>query len=597
MIDFNEIQKNIDKAFEEFLIQMLRLNDDRLKYYYWSEEFFETVGNLSFRYFPLTLEQKEFANTIIWKSHFEDSEISFEVNKNSHRNDLKINNIHKLFSVSNKAGQQNRYEYLKEFVFWEVLQIGATVDAAQIPLKIVEIQKRNFLLTYVKYLVENTEKPTFEVLKQYRKYTSTNQGEILEKKLKELEEKGIDNSRLITKINQLYILREDEAKIHFVFSRVGGEEKEELRELLDVMGRKETGNLYRGQASSTWKLDSSLTREPKYLASEANMYYDILSLKPDAFENDHSIYERLITMQHFGMPTRLLDITRNPLVAIFFACNNLPEAKKDGIVFTFSTDKREILNFEDEKLKCLRKLYSKNNWNGDYDEKAADEFLTKVCFIKGVAKNQRINNQSGDFIFVGNGDSISKELRDLPCLSIIIDAPTKKVLLEQLESLNIHGGAVYPDLTHMSNYIRHKYLDREKTKIIELTNSTDSSVSRDKKGSTTEKINISNEDFQKIWDFSTKKEPVVVKQLTSDFDSVSFWSNNRLKKLHTFVEKKKLKNDEAKKIVENIVAFDKTPLPDEIINSMTNKPSLKERSGVVENITEIYLSFAEDLKK
>jgi hypothetical protein len=382
-----------------------------------------------------------------------------------------------LFSANNKSGQQNRYEYLKEFVFWEVLQIGATVDEKQIPSKIVDIQKRNFLLTYVKYLVENTDKPTFEVLKQYKKYTLTNQGENLEKKLTELEEKGIDNSRLITKISQLYILREDEQKIHFVFSRVGGEEKEELRELLDVMGRKETGNLYRGQASSTWKLDSSLTREPKYLASEADMYYDILSLKPDAFENDHSIYERLITMQHFGMPTRLLDITRNPLVAIFFACNNLPEAKKDGIVFTFSTDKREILNFEDEKLKCLRKLYSKNNWNGDFDEKTADEFLTKVCFIKGVAKNQRINNQSGDFIFVGNGDSISKELRDLPCLSIIIDAPTKKVLLEQLESLNIHGGAVYPDLTHMSNYIRHKYLDKKQIRDIESTNNTDLSIS------------------------------------------------------------------------------------------------------------------------
>lgn len=56
MIDFNEIQENIDKAFEEFLVQMLRLNDDKLKYYYWSEDFFETVGNLSFQYFPLTLE-------------------------------------------------------------------------------------------------------------------------------------------------------------------------------------------------------------------------------------------------------------------------------------------------------------------------------------------------------------------------------------------------------------------------------------------------------------------------------------------------------------------------------------------------------------
>ena len=482
-------------------------------------------------------------------------------------------------------------------MFWEVLQIGATVDEKQIPSKIVDIQKRNFLLTYVKYLVENTDKPTFEVLKQYKKYTLTNQGENLEKKLTELEEKGIDNSRLITKISQLYILREDEQKIHFVFSRIGGEEKEELRELLDVMGRKETGNLYRGQANSTWKLDSSLTREPKYLASEADMYYDILSLKPDAFENDHSIYERLITMQHFGMPTRLLDITRNPLVAIFFACNNLPEAKKDGIVFTFSTDKREILNFEDEKLKCLRKLYSKNNWHGDFDEKTADEFLTRVCFIKGVAKNQRINNQSGDFIFVGNGDSISKELRDLPCLSIIIDAPTKKVLLEQLESLNIHGGAVYPDLTHMSNYIRHKYLDKKQIKDIESTNNTDLSISDSVKRSTPKKKKPSEEDFQKIWDSRTKKEPVVVEQLISDFDSVSFWNKNRLKKLHTFVATNNLKNDETRKIVENIVAFDKTPLPDEIINSMANKVSLKERSGVVESMTKIYLSFAEDLKQ
>jgi hypothetical protein len=299
-------------------------------------------------------------------------------------------------------------------------------------------------------------------------------------------------------------------------------------------------------------------------------------------------------MQHFGMPTRLLDITRNPLVAIFFACNNLPEAKKDGIVFTFSTDKREVLNFEDEKLKCLRKLYSKNNWNGDYDEKAADEFLTKVCFIKGVAKNQRINNQSGDFIFVGNGDSISKELRDLPCLSIIIDAPTKKVLLEQLESLNIHGGAVYPDLTHMSNYIRHKYLDKKQAKDSEILNDFDFSKFDKKKP---EKGTSSKIDYNKTMEALTKKKPIVIEQLISDFDSVSFWSNNRLKKLHTFVEKNKLKNDDAKKIIENIVAFDKTPLPDEIINSMTNKPSLRERSGVVENITKIYLSFAEDLKK
>lgn len=593
---FNKIQENIDKVFEEFLVQMLRLNDERLKYYYWSVDFFETVGKLSFQHFSLTLEQKEFVNTSIGKKYFDDSEVSFEVNKYSHRNDLKINNIHKLFSLNNKARQQNRYEYLKEFVFWDVLQVGANNNANQISIEIVDIQKRNFLHTYIKYLIENTDKPTFEVLKQYKRYTLTNQGESLDKKLKELEEKGIDNKKLITKINQLYILRDDEQKIHFVFSRAGGEEKEELRELLDVMGRKDTGNLYRGQASSIWKLDSSLTREPKYLASEADMYYDILSLKPDAFENDHSIYERLITMQHFGMPTRLLDITRNPLVAIFFACNNLPEAKNDGIVFTFSTDKKEILNFEDEKLKCLRKLYTKNNLNGDFDEKTADDFLSKVCFIKGVAKNQRINNQSGDFIFVGSGPNISKELRDLPCMSIIIDAQTKRVLLEQLESLNIHGGAVYPDLTHMSNYIRHKYLD-DKTIDVDSINSTSLKMSYSIRNSLTKSEKLPEEDSQRISEFITIEGSDVVRQLISDFNSRTFWDNNRLKKLDSFVDENELKKDETKKIIENIVAFDKTPLPDEVVGSMLNKPSLKDRSTEIDRMIKIYLSFVKDLNQ
>lgn len=595
MIAFNEIQENIDKVFEEFLVQMLRLTDEKLKYYYWSEDFFETVGKLSFQYFPLTSEQKEFVNTSIGKIYFDDNEISFEVNKNSHRNNLKINNIHKLFSVCNKSRQQSRYEYLKEFVFWSVLQLVANENDNQISIEIVDIQKRNFLHTYVKYLIENNEKPTFEVLKQYKKYTLTTQGEILEKKLKELEEKGIDNRKLIKKINQLYILRDDEQKIHFVFSRAGGEEKEELRELLDVMGRKDTGNLYRGQASSIWKLDSSLTREPKYLASEADMYYDILSLKPDAFENDHSIYERLITMQHFGMPTRLLDITRNPLVAIFFACNNLPEAKNDGIVFTFSTDKKEILNFEDDKLKCLRKLYAKNNLNGDFDEKIADDFLSKVCFIKGVAKNQRINNQSGDFIFVGSGNDISKELRNLPCLSIIIDAQTKKVLLEQLESLNIHGGAVYPDLTHMSNYIRHKYLD-DKTIESESRNRNSVEISDSIAKNLTKSKKLPEEDLQKISDSAIIEESNIVSFLIDEFNSHNFWDKERINKLDSFVEENSLKNDESKIIIENIVAFDKIPLPDEVANSMLNKPSLKDRSGVIDGMTKIYSSFAKDIK-
>ena len=211
-------------------------------------------------------------------------------------------------------------------------------------------------------------------------------------------------------------------------------------------------SLFRGQACSLWEINSSLTRETKFLENEKELYYDILSMKPNSFENDHSVYERLITMQHYGMPTRLMDLSRNPLVAIFFACNNRDKAKEDGAIFIFKTNSNEIKNFEDPLLENLQQLYSEQQ----SDSIESKNFLKDLHYIRGVAKNQRINNQSGDFLFIGK-ETKPKDIEDEVSHIIIIDSGVKQPLLEMLEQLNIHGGSVYPDLTHMSNYIKEKF--------------------------------------------------------------------------------------------------------------------------------------------
>lgn len=550
---YKDIQDQIDIDFDNYLSVLLSVDNEPRKYFYWSLDYFRIIGGLSFQYFILSDNKKDEIN-ILGNSHFESTDIYFQINKNSHRHDLLIKNFYKLFD-SKVSDQTKRYEYIKEFIFWEILK--ALESKKIVGSDIVKLQKNNYLITYITYLINNTSNPTFNPFKNYIKYNLTNKGEDLLKRLNELDDKGVGNEKLRKKIGNLYVLNSDESKIHFVFSRNGGGEKEELRELLEIMGKEDTGKLYRGQANSFWNLDASITREPKYLENEGNMYYDILSLKPDAFKNDTTVYEKLITMQHFGMPTRLLDVTRNPLVAIFFACNNMERKDNDGVIFTFKPEKSKFLNFEDERLKYLKILYGINDLKKN---KESDEFLSDIWFLKGVAKNQRINNQSGDFIFAGNGDEAKQKLHQLVRMSIIIDSKTKEVLIEQLASLNIHGGAVYPDLTHMSNYISEKY--KKETSSIKQLESITPKMKRTKFPKKTDK---------------TKSD----KELIPSFDFKKIKDKDRASKLTTFAKHYDLNKVSLSNLIDNFLTIKKKPYGFEITEIANQKMSLlKEKEKI-----------------
>ena len=575
MKTYENVQEQINADFDSYLSDLLKIDGVSRKYFYWSLDFFKTVDNLSFQYFPLTSEQKNEINKL-GKNYFRDDSIFFQINKRSHRHDLLIRNIYKLFISSSASKKTSRYEYLKEFILWRVLE--ELPEKSRVDHGIIKQQRKNYLITYIIFLINNNCIPSVDVFEDYIKYNLTNKGEELMKKLNELDREYIYDSKtgkeikkthqnlnpkLRKKIENLYVLKEEELKIQFVFSRNGGGEKEELRELLEIMGKEDTGKLYRGQANSFWNLDASITREPKYLQNEGDMYYDILSLKPDAFKNDITIYERLITMQHYGMPTRLLDVTRNPLVAIFFACNNMERRESDGVIFTFKPEKSKFLNFEDKKLNDLSVLF--NREEVDLTDKPSD-FLSKIWFVKGVAKNQRINNQSGDFIFVGNGADIKQKLHELPKRSIIIDSDTKKVLIEQLESLNIHGGAVYPDLTHMSNYIRNKYLNEKKAPLIKPTFVA-------KKTKRTKPIKKSGK-------IDVKKDSI------PSFDFEKIKNKNRSDQVNIFSEFYELDSAGLDKIIKEIGFTEKPPLRDEVIKIMTKKPVLKDRAKLINELIE-----------
>lgn len=89
-------------------------------------------------------------------------------------------------------------------------------------------------------------------------------------------------------------------------------------------------NVFRGQADVDWKLSPNLYRNGLFNA-ESLLLIHLKRICPEAFSYDR--FETLVKMQHYGLPTRLLDVTLNPLVALYFACNL--EESKDGCVYVF----------------------------------------------------------------------------------------------------------------------------------------------------------------------------------------------------------------------------------------------------------------------
>lgn len=81
---------------------------------------------------------------------------------------------------------------------------------------------------------------------------------------------------------------------------------------------------YRGHADNTWKLEPTVYRihpdGKSYRGVEFQLYQEMLRRSPQAFQDCNTTFERLVKMQHYGLPTRLLDLTQSPLVALYFAC-------------------------------------------------------------------------------------------------------------------------------------------------------------------------------------------------------------------------------------------------------------------------------------
>lgn len=109
-----------------------------------------------------------------------------------------------------------------------------------------------------------------------------------------------------------------------------------------------TGLAFRGQSNTHYELIPSIGRERKFpcdisiLDQERNLIAMAKYKLPHIFKPALLPIDLLSLLQHYGVPTRLLDVTLNPLVALFFA---ISDEKEDGEVFAFEYNDSDRANY------------------------------------------------------------------------------------------------------------------------------------------------------------------------------------------------------------------------------------------------------------
>jgi hypothetical protein len=238
---------------------------------------------------------------------------------------------------------------------------------------------------------------------------------------------------------------------------------------------------FRGHADKAWSLKPSIFRHKDLIELERDINRDFKLYSRLYLEQTYpkDEFEWLFLMQHYGLPTRLLDWSESALIGLFFAVSEFQDSA-NGKVW--------ILNPREYNSLILTPHPNPDPNHDNYTVPTAsshfliDHILEPDSPATGIARkvkadlpvalrptknSSRILAQQGFFTIHGQlGECLRDIIPKQPnpkkykvLESIEIDGRSKKEILKELYRAGVSHSVIFPEITGICKDIRTRYID------------------------------------------------------------------------------------------------------------------------------------------
>ena len=252
----------------------------------------------------------------------------------------------------------------------------------------------------------------------------------------------------------------------------------------------------RGQKDFSWHLQPGIFRRDRWHRYERHMIRELIATHPQEFATDRTMFEKLVRMQHFGLPSRLLDVSSNFLVSLFFASEPTGD-KADGSIYLirgtnglrkyFDSDAVSVLsNLSNLSAVEKRAIRDRSPDNGKPVPDAFNSFepvdrllhfirdekpyfrpiidkedVYRTFYVIPKKSNPRIVAQSGAFLIFGLVSEPSRvpDLSEFKLTKFRIPASSKSLIRRNLAGLGITASSLYPEIDKAATQIAEFYYE------------------------------------------------------------------------------------------------------------------------------------------